>query len=101
LGYGSWTPDAPDVDAALTKGDLKFSLNGKKLKGSWVLVRTRGFGRNPSKPSWLLIKHRDAYANEDDITLEQGRSAVSGRTLAEIARDDGGNVARAATGDPK
>lgn len=98
---GTWTPEAPDVDAVLKKGDLKFSLNGKKLNGSWVLVRTRGFGRNPSKPSWLLIKHRDAYASEDDITVDQPRSAISGRTLAEIAHDDGGDVARAATGDPE
>src|SRR5580704_7594977 len=57
---GSWTPEVPGVDAALKKGDLKFTLHGKKLEGSWVLVRTRGFGRNASRPSWILIKHRDA-----------------------------------------
>jgi len=39
---GTWTPETPDVDAALKKGDLKFTLNGYKLKGSWVLVRTGG-----------------------------------------------------------
>src|ERR1700757_3524174 len=38
---GTWTPESPDVDAALKKGDLKFSLHGRKLRGSWVLVRTR------------------------------------------------------------
>src|SRR5580692_9671001 len=38
---GTWSPESPDVDAALAKGDLKFTLHGKKLKGSWVLVRTR------------------------------------------------------------
>src|SRR5690349_15329369 len=36
---GTWTPESPDIDAALAKGDLKFTLNGYKLKGSWVLVR--------------------------------------------------------------
>src|SRR3984957_9531135 len=36
---GTWTPEQPDVDAALRKGELKFTLNGAKLKGSWVLVR--------------------------------------------------------------
>ncbi len=41
---GTWEPEQPDPDAALAKGDLKFTLYGKKLKGSWVLVRTRGFG---------------------------------------------------------
>jgi bifunctional non-homologous end joining protein LigD len=38
---GTWEPESEDVDAALAKGDLKFRLNGFKLKGSWVLVRTR------------------------------------------------------------
>jgi bifunctional non-homologous end joining protein LigD len=58
---GTWTPEVPDVDAALRKGDLKFTLDGYKLKGSWALIRTRGFGGG-SKPSWLLIKHKDEWA---------------------------------------
>ena len=41
---GTWAPEVDDVDASLEKGDLKFRLNGFKLKGSWVLVRTRGWG---------------------------------------------------------
>ena len=98
---GSWVPEVPDVDAALKKGELKFSLKGKKLKGSWVLVRTRGYGKNPSKPSWLLIKHKDEYATKDDITEAQPRSAISKRKLADIARDGGGDAKVAATGDPK
>jgi len=97
---GTWVPETPDVDAALKEGELKFTLHGKKLKGSWVLIRTRGFGKS-AKPSWLLVKHRDAYARAGDITLEAPRSAVSNRTLAEIARDEGGDVKRAATGDPR
>jgi bifunctional non-homologous end joining protein LigD len=96
---GTWSPEVADGDEALKKGDLKFTLHGKKLKGSWVLVRTRGFGRS-ERPSWLLIKHRDPFASTRDITLEEPRSAISNRTLAEIARDGGGDVARAATGDP-
>jgi bifunctional non-homologous end joining protein LigD len=64
---GTWTPESPDVAASLRKGDLKFTLDGYKLKGSWVLVRTRGFGSG-SKPSWLLIKHRDDWAGPVDIT---------------------------------
>lgn len=94
---GTWTPESPDVDAALAKGDFKFTLHGKKLKGSWVLVRTRGFG---GKPSWLLIKHRDEYASDVDVTTEEPRSIVSGRLLAQIAEEGGGDVAKAATGDP-
>jgi bifunctional non-homologous end joining protein LigD len=96
---GSWAPEVPDVDEALKKGELKFNLNGAKLKGSWVLVRTRGFGSS-KQPSWLLIKHRDALASHRDITLAAPRSVLSNRTLAEIARDGGGDIARAATGDP-
>lgn len=83
---GSWLPEIPDVDEALNKGELKFTLDGAKLKGSWVLVRTRGFGRS-NRPSWLLIKHRDPLASRRDITLDAPRSAISNRTLDEIARD--------------
>lgn len=97
---GTWTPESPDVDAALAKGDLKFTLQGKKLKGSWVLVRTRGFGSSQPGKSWLLIKHRDPYASTEDITMEKPRSAVSNKLLAQIAQAGGGNVEKAATGDP-
>jgi bifunctional non-homologous end joining protein LigD len=97
---GTWTPDDPDVDASLEKGELKFSLAGEKLQGSWVLVRTKlGYGGS-SKPQWLLIKHRDRYASTRDILAEGPRSVVSNRLLAEIARDEGGDVAKAAKGDP-
>jgi bifunctional non-homologous end joining protein LigD len=96
---GTWTPESPDISAALAKGDLKFALHGKKLNGSWVLVRTRGFGSN-SKTSWLLIKHRDQFAASRDVTVEKPRSAISGKLLAEIAQDHGGDAERAATGDP-
>lgn len=68
--YGTWEPESDDVDAALKKGDLKFRLNGFKLKGSWVLVKTRGYGPTSSsgKPSWLLMKHKDEWAGPVDIT---------------------------------
>jgi len=97
---GTWTPDDPDVDAALEKGELKFTLLGKKLRGSWVLVRTKlGYGGS-KKPQWLLIKHRDRYASIDDILVEEPRSVLTKRLLTEIARDNGGDAARAAKGDP-
>ena len=64
---GTWVPESQDVDAALRKGDLKFRLEGYKLKGSWALIRTRGFGSG-SKPSWLLIKHKDEWAGPVNIT---------------------------------
>ena len=71
---GTWMPQVPDVDAALKKGDLKFTLNGYKLKGSWVLVRTSGRyagnrapGAGADGRTWLLIKHRDEWSGELDI----------------------------------
>jgi len=97
---GTWIPESKDVAAALAEGDLKFTLHGKKLKGSWVLVRTRGFGRQSTRSSWLLIKHRDEYASAKDITESEPYSASTHRLLADIARDEGGNVTQAATGDP-
>jgi bifunctional non-homologous end joining protein LigD len=96
---GTWTPETPDVDAALAKGDLKFTLQGEKLKGSWVLVRTKGWGSS-KKPSWLLIKHRDAFASDEDVAESRPRSVVSNRLLTEIALDEGGDVEKASTGDP-
>jgi bifunctional non-homologous end joining protein LigD len=97
---GTWIPENEDAGAALEQGELKFTLEGKKLKGSWVLVRTRGFGRQPTRPSWLLIKHRDRYASTKDITQCEPYSVRTRRLLADIARDEGGDVAKAATGDP-
>lgn len=67
---GKWEPEVDDIDAALDKGDLKFILNGVKLKGSWVLVRTRTgpIGPNGKSRSWLMIKHRDKWAGNVDVT---------------------------------
>ncbi len=96
---GWWTPEVDDVESALRKGDLKFTLHGKKLRGYWVLVRTRGYGSKADK-SWLLIKHRDQYASTEDITATEPRSALSKRLLGDIARENGGDVEKAITGDP-
>ncbi|HMD99253.1 MAG TPA: DNA polymerase ligase N-terminal domain-containing protein [Terriglobia bacterium] len=97
---GTWQPESSDVDASLQAGEIKFTLYGKKLQGSWVLVHTRGFGSNPARSTWLLIKHRDEYASTKDVTQEEPRSVASHRLLAEIARDGGGDVERVAEGDP-
>lgn len=96
---GTWQPDGPDVDSALRKGELKFSLHGKKLNGSWVLVRTPGYGARTGRSSWLLIKHRDQYATGRDLTVEEPYSVLTHRLLADIARDGGGDVEKAARGD--
>jgi bifunctional non-homologous end joining protein LigD len=78
---GTWEPESDDIDAALAKGDLKFRLDGYKLKGSWVLVRTRGYTREGQKaqgPSWLLIKHRDDWSGDLDIAEFAPLSVKSG-----------------------
>ena len=91
---GYWIPDG-DPHKGLKRGDLKFTLVGNRLEGSWVLVRMR-WDRKAGKGSrkrinWLLIKHRDAAAHEgdDDAILEDPTSIASGRTLKQIALGTG------------
>jgi bifunctional non-homologous end joining protein LigD len=93
---GTYAPDEGfAVSEGLKKGELKFTLHGKKLKGSWVLVRTRN-------RQWLLIKHRDERARPGyDVAQSEPFSARTRRTLAEIAEDEGGDPVKAATGDPE
>jgi len=82
---GTWTPEVDDVDAALKKGDLKFTLDGFKLKGSWVLVRTKGGGwSGGGDRSWLLIKHKDQWAGEVDIAEFAPLSVKSEGDFADI-----------------
>ena len=70
---------------SLQEGNIKFRLYGKKLQGSFALVRTRGLG---GKESWLLIKHRDEYSTPDYDANEYDFSAVSNFSLTEIAKQD-------------
>ena len=87
---GTWTPQVDDVDAALKKGDLKFTLDGFKLKGSWVLVRTGGrYPGGSSDRSWLLIKHKDEWAGDVDIAAFAPLSVKSEGDFADILA--GGN----------
>ncbi|HEV8378832.1 MAG TPA: DNA polymerase ligase N-terminal domain-containing protein [Tepidisphaeraceae bacterium] len=80
---GTWRPLVDDVDAALAKGDLKFELNGYKLKGSWVLVRIGGRAGGDGR-TWLLIKHRDQWAGDLDIIDFAPKSVKSGGDFADI-----------------
>ncbi|HVG70372.1 MAG TPA: DNA polymerase ligase N-terminal domain-containing protein [Vicinamibacterales bacterium] len=85
---GTWTPEVDDVDAALKKGDLKFTLDGYKLKGSWVLVRTKGAWSGGGDRSWLLIKHRDDWAGDVDIAEFAPLSIKSEGDFADILAQD-------------
>ena len=96
---GTWIPESDDVERALAKGDLKFKLDGYKLKGSWVLVRTRGYGGSRSggesgKTSWLLIKHRDEWSGDLDITTFAPLSVKGGLDMHEILAADNPDVWR-------
>jgi bifunctional non-homologous end joining protein LigD len=86
---GTWTPEIADTDAAIRKGDLKFTLNGYKLKGSWVLVRTGGrYPGGAGDRSWLLIKHRDDWSGDLDITEFAPRSVKSDGDFEDILAGD-------------
>jgi len=87
---GTWMPEVDDVDAALEKGDLKFRLEGVKLKGSWVLVRTkpRGSSSQHASRNWLLIKHRDDWSGAIDVTAQAPDSIKSFGDFAAILAAD-------------
>lgn len=68
----------------LEKGEIKFVLHGKKLKGSFALVKTKGWG---PKNSWLLIKHKDDYVQEGYDANNYPESAKSGKTIEEIVNN--------------
>ncbi len=89
---GYWKPDgALSAQQMLQKGDLKFDLEGDRLKGGWVLVRMRNDREGGKRINWLLIKHRDGTEHEDDndSVLAADRSVASGRAMAEIAAGKG------------
>lgn len=88
--YSFWEDDPDPVERlreGYAKGDFKFELLGKRLQGTWVLVRIkRG---SPDKPQWLLIKHRDDFAKPgSEIVEEEITSVATGRTMDEITAGD-------------
>jgi bifunctional non-homologous end joining protein LigD len=97
---GTWQPEKLNADGSLPEREIKFTLHGKKLRGSWILVHTRGMRASGHRSTWLLIKHRDQYASKRDVTLDEPRSVASQRLLSQIAQDGEGDVRRASIGDP-
>jgi bifunctional non-homologous end joining protein LigD len=99
---GTWKPEPgfEDVDAWLKKGELKLRLDGTKLKGSWVLVRTSGgkWGRRGAgadggeSRTWLLIKHRDQWAGDVDVTTFAPLSVKSFGDFPDILAADNPEV---------
>ncbi|MBR0954630.1 DNA ligase D [Bradyrhizobium canariense] len=86
---GTWESDDPE--RGFKKGDLKFTLHGDKLHGSWVLVRMRNDRTGGKRTNWLLIKHRDEYVREgaENDILEEDKSVASGRAMDQIAGGKG------------
>jgi bifunctional non-homologous end joining protein LigD len=81
---GAYAPEgALSARDQLARGELKFQLHGEKLRGSFVLVRLRKPG---TKHEWLLIKHRDSFADDRWDAEQHAESVVSGRTLEDIAK---------------
>src|SRR4051812_8244925 len=85
---GYWQPEGDESpQKTLKSGELKFSLDGEKLHGSWVLVRIRNDrSGNSKRTNWLLIKHRDDFARpgDHDAVLAEDRSVASGRPMQQI-----------------
>jgi bifunctional non-homologous end joining protein LigD len=99
---GTWQPLSPvavngkyppgtEADAAkmLAKGDLKFRLNGKRLKGDFALIKMRGRRPGSKGNEWLLIKKHDEHELEGYEIDGYEDSVLSGRTLEEVAGDSG------------
>jgi bifunctional non-homologous end joining protein LigD len=99
---GTWQPLSPvaekgkyvvatDADAAamLAKGDLKFRLNGKRLKGDFALVKMRGRRPGSKGNEWLMIKKHDDHVVEGYDIAAIDTSVLSGRSLEQVAGDAG------------
>jgi bifunctional non-homologous end joining protein LigD len=87
---GYWEPEG-DPRAMMRKGDLKFTLDGERLKGSWVLVRMKR-REGEKRDNWLLIKHRDGWSVEDEgemLVEGETSSVASGRSMEEIEAGKG------------
>jgi len=68
----------------LEKGEIKFSLNGEKLRGSFVLVKLK---QSEKGNEWLMIKHKDAAEDSSWNIDEHDGSALTGRILEEIKEE--------------
>lgn len=83
---GFWEPYG-DVEQGLIKGELKFVLRGRRLKGKWVLIRLKAKA-GEEKDNWLLLKERDEYVKTTSGISEFNTSIRTGRTMVEIERGE-------------
>jgi bifunctional non-homologous end joining protein LigD len=98
---GTWQPLSPvavdgkyvpgtdqEARTMLSKGDLKFRLDGKRLKGDFALVKMRGRRPGSKGNEWLLIKKHDEHEVEDYDIDQYDSSVLTKRSMDEIAGDD-------------
>ncbi len=99
---GTWQPLSPvavngkyppgteaDAIAMLAKGDLKFRLNGKRLKGDFALIKMKGRRPGSKGNEWLMIKKHDDHVVEGYDATEIDESVLTKRSMDEIAGDSG------------
>ena len=79
LSFGDRQEAEDRMRRGVDAGKLSFTLRGRKLRGSWTLVKT---SRSPN--DWLLIKHRDRYADTERDVLKEDRSVQSGLTIEDL-----------------
>ena len=89
---GMWKPllEYLDVDESLRKGCIKFTLDGKKLKGNWMLIWREGNKESGPNSKWYLIKEADSFARDKDaksILEEEPNSVSTGRSLEDVKRE--------------
>ena len=85
---GTWEFLGPAANAsrAVREGQIKFRLEGAKLKGEWALIHLEGRSRKENE--WLLVKHRDGWATAElDVTEYAPQSVVSGKTVEDVGGD--------------
>src|SRR5271167_1407677 len=85
---GTWEPQG-DASEMLHKGDLKFRLDGKKLKSDFALVHKKSRRPGTKGNEWLLIKHRDVYDQPGYDIDQYDYSVLTKRSMDEIAGDAG------------
>ena len=87
---GTWTPHDKDPARAIRRGKLSFDLHGEKLSGAWTLTRIRSSkDSDADQDNWLLIKHEDDASSQGALDILDTPSVKSGRTLEQIAEDEG------------
>lgn len=89
---GRWAPVKGKSKNDLEKGHLHFILEGERMKGEWLLIRMRG-RKGEKRENWLLRKLEDEYAGGSDELVSRALTSVkTGRSMAEIAGEEAGEV---------